>query len=151
MKWYVLQFSATRYSSVCALLERREISYFCPMITEKYRRPDKVAVYRERQTPAFPGYLFVNIDFEVVHSTVLTSLPNVHRFISFGTEPLVVPVGVIESLIERNWSSNVPQKKSIPHRFAEILLMEDPLKRSISFINYVTECSLTHRQEMVEK
>ncbi|MDU9498082.1 transcription termination factor NusG, partial [Escherichia coli] len=46
MKWYVLQFTTTRFAAVFAHLERLSFSYFCPMETERYRRPDKIVSYR---------------------------------------------------------------------------------------------------------
>ena len=74
MKWYVLQFTTTRFAAVFAHLERLSFSYFCPMETERYRRPDKIVSYRERCFPLFPGYLFVQADFEEVHSTIIRGL-----------------------------------------------------------------------------
>ncbi|HGT9115211.1 transcription termination/antitermination NusG family protein [Escherichia coli] len=62
MKWYVLQFTTTRFAAVFKHLERLNFSYYCPMATEKYRRPDKQLSYRERLTPLFPGYLFIQAD-----------------------------------------------------------------------------------------
>ncbi|EIS1621968.1 transcription termination factor NusG [Salmonella enterica subsp. enterica serovar Sandiego] len=150
MKWYVLQFTATRYMSVFTHLERLNFSYFCPMKTERYRRPDKILSFREKSYPAFPGYLFIQADFEEIHSTKITSIPYIQRFISFGGEPLPVPEEVMQELLSRDWlspnSKNV-SKKSIPHRLAEILLMENAQQRSTAFINYITENSLTHKMK----
>jgi hypothetical protein len=55
MKWYVLQFTATRFTAVFSHLERLNFSYYCPMVTERYRRPDKEISYRERLIPLFRG------------------------------------------------------------------------------------------------
>lgn len=149
MKWYVLQFTTTRFAAVFAHLERLSFSYFCPMETERYRRPDKIVSYRERCFPLFPGYLFVQADFEEVHSTIITAIPYVQRFISFGGEPLPVSEDVIEVLLRRQSQSAQTNllRKSIPHEFAEILLMENPQQRSMAFIHYITERSLTHKMK----
>jgi hypothetical protein len=64
MKWYVLQFTTTRFAAVFSHLEQHNFSYYCPMISEKYRRPDKQISFRERLLPLFPGYLFIQADFE---------------------------------------------------------------------------------------
>ncbi|EEF8798591.1 transcription termination factor NusG [Salmonella enterica] len=153
MEWYVLQFTTTRFAAVFAHLERMNLSYFCPMETEMYRRPDKVISYRERRTPLFPGYLFIQADFQETHSTTITSLPYVQRFISFGGEPLPVPEGVMAELLERLKSSSSQtnlSKKSIPHELAEILLMDNPQQRSMAFIHYITERSLTHKKKRIK-
>ncbi|HEA1042337.1 TPA: transcription termination factor NusG, partial [Escherichia coli] len=105
MKWYVLQFTTTRFAAVFAHLERLSFSYFCPMETARYRRPDKIVSYRERCFPLFPGYLFVQADFEEVHFTIITAIPYVQRFISFGGEPLPVSEDVIEVLLRRQSQS----------------------------------------------
>lgn len=97
----------------------------------------------------FPGYLFVQADFEEVHSTIITAIPYVQRFISFGGEPLPVSEDVIEVLLRRQSQSAQTNllRKSIPHEFAEILLMENPQQRSMAFIHYITERSLTHKMK----
>ncbi|WP_338748514.1 transcription termination/antitermination NusG family protein [Escherichia coli] len=51
---------------------------------------------------AFPGYLFIQADFEEVHSTTITAIPYVQRFISFGGEPLPVPEDVMAELLYRH-------------------------------------------------
>jgi transcriptional antiterminator RfaH len=150
MEWYVLQFTTTRFTAVFAHLERMKFSYFCPMETEKYRRPDKVISYRERRSPLFPGYLFIQADFEEVHSTTITAIPYVQRFISFGGEPLPVPEDVMAELLAKENISSAQTnllRKSIPHELAEILLMENSQQRSMAFIHYITERSLTHKKK----
>lgn len=150
MEWYVLQFTTTRFAAVFAHLERLNFSYFCPMETERYRRPDKIISYRERRLPLFPGYLFIQADFEEVHSTTITAIPYVQRFISFGGEPLPVPEDVMAELLCRQSHTTAQAnilRKSIPHEFAEILLMDNPQQRSMAFIHYITERSLTHKMK----
>lgn len=152
MKWYVLQFTTTRFVAVFTHLERMQISYFCPMETEKYRRPDKILSYRERRSPLFPGYLFVQADFDEIHSSQITSIPYIQRFISFGGEPLPVPEDVMAEILSRQKSSSATNmlRKSIPHEFTQILLMDNPQQRSIAFIHYITERSLTHKKKWIK-
>ena len=68
----------------------------------------------------------------------------VQRFIAFGGEPLPVPDEEIFNVQqgERNQLShtNAP-------RLVEIMLMDDPRKRSIAMLNYITEKSLTHKMK----
>jgi transcription antitermination factor NusG len=78
-----------------------ELFLLLPYGDRKYRRPDKIISYRERRLPLFPGYLFIQADFEEVHSTTITAIPYVQRFISFGGEPLPVPEDVMAELLYR--------------------------------------------------
>lgn len=140
MKWYVLQFTTTRYSSVVSRLCRIGLTYYCPMETTLYRRTDKILSYRVNKNPLFPGYLFILIDFNKVHSTALTSIPYVQRFISFGGQPVSVPIEIINNLIEREAPSVLSMDNTIIDReFADILLIVDPAARSIALLNYITE------------
>jgi transcriptional antiterminator RfaH len=90
MKWYVLQFTTTRFAAVFPHLEQHNFSYYCPMISEKYRRPDKQISFRERLLPLFPGYLFIQADFEKF-THLLSPHPLCSAVYCFGGEPLPVP------------------------------------------------------------
>ncbi|WLS81234.1 transcription termination/antitermination NusG family protein (plasmid) [Erwinia pyri] len=144
MKWYVLQFTATRYVAVFKHLESLNHSYYCPMITEKYRRPDKQLSFRERLVPLFSGYLFIQADFESCHSTTITSIPYLQRFIAFGGEPLPVPDNVVCNIQKAERNQLVYGESP---ELMEIMLMEEPRKRSIAMLNYITEKSLTHKMK----
>nr|WP_264755337.1 hypothetical protein [Klebsiella michiganensis] len=79
----------------------------------------------------------------------MTAIPYVQRFISFG-EPLPVPEDVMAELLYRQSHTTAQAnllRKSIPHDFAEILLMDNPQQRSMAFIHYITERSLTHKMK----
>ncbi len=144
MKWYVLQFTATRFVAVFKHLESLNHPYYCPMISEKYRRPDKQHSFRQRLVPLFNGYLFIQADFEKTHSTAITSIPYVQRFIAFGGEPLPVPEDEIGNVKKGERNQLV---MSDSPRLMEIMLMEDAKKRSVSMLNYITEKSLTHKMK----
>lgn len=154
MKWYVLQFTTTRFEAVFTHLKRINISYFCPMETEKYRRPDKIISYRERRTPLFPGYLFIRADFQEIDSKTITSLPYVQRIISFGSKPLPVPEDVMTDLLDSSSSSSAQinlVEKSIHHALAEIFLMENEQQRSMAFIHLITDRSLINAKERIKQ
>lgn len=154
MKWYVLQFTTTRFEAVFTHLKRINISYFCPMKTEKYRRPDKIISYRERRTPLFPGYLFIQVDFQGVDSTTVTSLPYVQRIISFGSEPLPVPEDVMADLLDSSSSSSAQinlMEKSTHYALAEIFLMENEQQRSMALIHLITDRSLINVKERIKQ
>lgn len=144
MKWYVLQFTTTRFAAVFKHLERLNFSYYCPMATEKYRRPDKQLSYRERLTPLFPGYLFIQADFDEVHTTTITGLPHTQRFIAFGGEPLAVPDDEVCNV--QKGERNLLNFDEYP-RLVEIMMMSEPRMRSMAMLNYITEKSLSHKMK----
>lgn len=144
MKWYVLQFTTTRFAAVFKQLERLNFSYYCPMAIEKYRRPDKQLSYRERLNPLFPGYLFLQADFDEFHTTSITGLPHVQRFLAFGGEPLAVPDFEISNVQK----GELNQLAASEHpRLVEIMMMSDPRMRSMAMLNYITEKSLSHKMK----
>lgn len=138
MRWYVLQFTQTRFNAVFNYLDGLKLQWFCPMEQTTYARPDKLWCVRHKQAPLFPGYLFVRIDFSVTHSTKITAYQYISRFIAFGAEPVPVADDIVQSLYDRESTEKPIGIKSISHEFAEILLIDDSVKRSIAFINYIT-------------
>lgn len=64
--------------------------------------PDPVRPWRggaQRQTPLFPGYLFITLDLAVQGWRVAASRRGVHRLLGQSPErPEPVPVGVVEGL-----------------------------------------------------
>lgn len=141
-RWYVLRFTTNRFKAVEGFLLLNHVTYFCPMRHDYVLRSDKVCSMRKRLTPAFPGYLFVHIDFETTHPENLSAFRHIYGLVSFGKEPMPVTQLTIDAMNTWSWdaeSISSSSKKTIPHRFAEILLISDPLKRSVSLLNYLIE------------
>lgn len=140
MKWYVLQFTPTRFNSVFIFLNKFSDSWFCPMEHVVCRRADKIISFRKKHIPLFPGYLFVHADFECVPLSKYTAYQYIQRFVSFGSEPVPVQDEIIQGLMNREMKSDTPRGiKFINHDFASILLIEDSEKRNIAFLNYITD------------
>ncbi|WP_306823545.1 transcription termination/antitermination NusG family protein, partial [Salmonella enterica] len=149
MKWYVLQFTATRFQTVFKHLENMGVQFYCPMDASKhYRRPDNQIGFRKRPVPLFPGYLFVNVDFGSIHSTKITALPWTQRFISFGGEPVPISEEDLTNVLvfekgrgKSPSSEQAPEDivKSIPHELAVVLLEDNPEKRSMLLLRYLDE------------
>ena len=51
--------------------------------------------------PMFPGYVFVLLDFEVVHPSCFTRMKNVYGLVSFSEYPAEVPLSVINEVKEQ--------------------------------------------------
>lgn len=138
-QWYALEFSSVRYKTVFRHLDSINAEWYCPMQLTLRQRAGRIKSYNRRESPLFPGYLFVCLDFNIMHSTLVTRLSHVHRFVSFDKEPQAIAEDIIcqiKTVEQREY--NLPDgTHSIPHEFAEVLLMEDPLKRNYALLNYL--------------
>lgn len=99
MKWYLLRFDATSFNVVFNYLTSSGVEYFCPMLKTHYLRPDKRQSFRKRVAPAFPGYLFVNLDFDHCHPQKLAAHPRIYKLIEFGNGPSPIDDAVIDLLM----------------------------------------------------
>ena len=76
-QFYLLQCSPHFHQSVLLQLSRSGIAYYNPVIRTFYKRRD-CSAYRGQIMPMFPGYVFVLLDFEVVHPSCFTRMKNVY-------------------------------------------------------------------------
>lgn len=79
-------------------LSRLHIDSFCPLIRLSRPRPDRSAC-RMIIEPLFSGYIFIEFDPEITHTTKLTALSGISHFVRFGSEIRPIPKQVIESLM----------------------------------------------------
>ncbi|MWU70873.1 transcription termination factor NusG, partial [Escherichia coli] len=96
-QFYLLQCSPHFHQSVLLQLSRSGIAYYNPVIRTFYKRRD-CSAYRGQIMPMFPGYVFVLLDFEVVHPSCFTRMKNVYGLVSFGEYPAEVPLSVINEV-----------------------------------------------------
>ncbi|WP_407240304.1 transcription termination/antitermination NusG family protein [Escherichia coli] len=136
MKWYVLQFTTTRFAAVFKHLERLNFSYYCPMATEKYRRPDKQLSYRERLTPLFLVIFLSRLTLMKSIRPLSPGFPIPNSFIAFGGEPLAVPDDEVCNV--QKGERNLLNFDEYP-RLVEIMMMSEPRMRSMAMLNYITE------------
>lgn len=154
MKWYVLRFMSSRFTAVSSFLTLNKITFFCPMRQNDFRRSDAQCSIRKRLSPVFTGYLFVQMDFEKIHPEKLAAFQHIYGLVTFCREPVPVPKNIMDTILKWTWDDGIPVlrgKKSIPHGFAEILGMEDPMKRSLALLNYLTDVySQSHKRLNME-
>ncbi len=95
--WHLLNCQVQRFERVYNRISSLGITYYYPQETSITARKD-CASSRVNQRPLFPGYLFVCIDPEVTHPTVLTDIPGAHSFVRFGGQACIVNPKIIEAL-----------------------------------------------------
>ena len=103
MHWYLMSFSATRFNHVLKFLADKDINYCCPMVVYHYQRPDKVNSVRKRLSPAFPGYVFVELDLTDNKLLTFSQCRYIQRLIAFGGAPVTVHQKVIDELSNRTF------------------------------------------------
>lgn len=101
MNWYLLEFKSQSFNVVFNHLRANDVEHFCPMEEKNYRRPDCVQSFRKRRVPLFPGYLFVNLDFEHCHPQKLSVHRAIYRLINFGRGPSPIDDAVIDLLMAK--------------------------------------------------
>lgn len=95
-RWFTIYTKPRAETLTSEALEQRGYKALLPMYQEKYLDVDIGSV-----RPLFPRYLFVDIP-EGVNWFPLMSVPGVSTLLCFGREtPAVVPVSVIDELLER--------------------------------------------------
>jgi len=149
-KWYVLRFATNRYKAVEGFLLLNRTTYFCPMRANHFTRTDKQCSTRKRLTPAFPGYLFVQIDFETTHPEQLSSFQHIYGLVSFGREPLPVSQVTIDIVKSKCWKDEM-DNLSLTQKHKQlisILNISDSEKRCVCLLNYLIENQTSTTKEV---
>lgn len=91
-QWYVVHTRPQKEVLVSGLLEQKlHLPVFLPQVLQKKRG-------RMQQAPFFPGYLFVQADFEHTEASAINATPGVIRLVAFGERPQPLSASVVEAL-----------------------------------------------------
>lgn len=111
LQWYLLQHDDRLYAIVFQQLANCNVDYYTPFYTRFIPRTDKKNLtWRKKQTPLFPGYLFLFFDVENIHTTILKKIPGVVDFVRRGRQIITVPETVISAL--KLLPANITAKKT---------------------------------------
>lgn len=94
-QWYTLHAKPNKEYQVATTLQRRNLQVYLPEIEAANARAGRKFAGRKVK-PFFPGYLFVNVDFEAVGLSNLEWIPGLHRIVAFDGCPVPVPGEVID-------------------------------------------------------
>ncbi|GAB1472559.1 transcription/translation regulatory transformer protein RfaH [Chloroflexota bacterium] len=96
MHWYVLRSKPNRETLLWEQLNIRKVETYYPQIRVQTVNP------RARKIKAyFPGYVFVHVDLEQVALSTLQWMPGAIGFVSFGSQPSLVPDALIHAIRKR--------------------------------------------------
>ncbi|MDB2324466.1 transcriptional activator RfaH [Alphaproteobacteria bacterium] len=101
MDWYAVQTQPNRENLALEHLKRQGFSVWMPLCERIIRHARKSKRVRR---PLFPGYLFVNLDFETAQWRSINGTIGANRIVSFGQRPAPVATQFIDALqnIEAN-------------------------------------------------
>ena len=112
LKWYTYHSHPHKEEMLFHQIECHNLEGFYPRmsVTPKNPRARKVRPY-------FPGYLFIRVDLDTTHFSILQYMPYSNGLVQFGGEPAVVPDDLIISI----------------HKRLELLNAEEIKKENITF------------------
>lgn len=154
LRWYLITHNLHAFQMVTSRASALGVETFAPSKIKVTRRADCNGV-RTTQTQLFPGYLFIRLDPEQVHTSVIAEIPGVREFVRFGGDICTVSNSLIETqrqslllrtdqkvtqLELRNVSSEVLEKLSA------ITMMKCKLARQTAFFEL-----LKHDTEIASK
>lgn len=142
-RWHLITHNLHALQLVTDKARLLGVEIYCPMKLEVKKRRDCNGT-RTTSTPLFPGYLFVRLDPEVVHHSVIADIPGVKEFVRFGGEISTVSNALIEALkqslilradekVKRIECRNVSQ--AVSNRLDQIALMKSKIERQTAFFN----------------
>lgn len=140
-RWYVITHNLHAFQLVMQRCKVLGVEVYSPTKIELKKRRDCNAV-RVTETQLFPGYLFVKLDPEIVHTTTVSDIPGVKGFVQFGNQISTVSVSVIEALKQSLLLQTDQKITSLEYRnvqpevlavLSEIALMKSKLERQTAF------------------
>lgn len=96
-RWYLITHQLHAFQLVTTKMNVLGVEFFSPTMTSIKKRRDCASV-RISETPLFPGYIFVRLDPELVHPSVISDIPGVKEFVRFGEEISTVSNSLIEAI-----------------------------------------------------
>lgn len=95
-QWYALHVKPHKEHLVAEHLSSQTVPVFAALVRVQPKNPRAA-----RRRPFFPGYIFVQIDLQATGVGYLNWMTGVHGLVSFGGEPAVVPVRLVQELQQR--------------------------------------------------
>lgn len=96
-RWFLITHNLHALALVTSRIKGLGVEFFLPTKMDVKKRRDCNAV-RCTETQLFPGYLFVRLDPNLVHTSQISEIPGVKDFVRFGVEIATVSNALIEAL-----------------------------------------------------
>jgi transcription antitermination factor NusG len=96
LRWYALRSKTRKEDVVYKQVRDQNIEVFYPRL-----RVNPVNPRARRYKPYFPGYLFVQIDLDILGNSAFQWMPHTLGLVTFGGEPAYVPESLIHAIQQR--------------------------------------------------
>ena len=98
LRWFVVLTKPAGEQVAQANLERQGFRVYCPRLLRPLLQRGR---WVDRIVPLFPRYLFVQLDVACQSLAPVRSTLGVVSLVRFGSEPKVVPNGIVDGLLRR--------------------------------------------------
>jgi transcriptional antiterminator RfaH len=95
--WYLINHHLKFSNTIACRIQALGAEIFSPIKLAIINRTDCNGV-RQRQSQLFPGYLFVKLDPEIVHTSAILQINGVNDFVRFGGALATISNEMIDSL-----------------------------------------------------
>lgn len=96
--WYLLRCREKTWKITLENLNSAGLKTCCPLIHKRRQRKDKKNAFRTINYPAFPGYIFINFNPSLMHTTAIKRMPGAMEFVYFGNEIATIHQKEIDAL-----------------------------------------------------
>lgn len=151
--WYLINFHERWHDRVKRKILGLGVEIYTPLRQIKRVRSDKINSVRVRNEPLFPGYYFVRLDPDVIHTAKVNAISGVNGFIRFNSQLYCVPDSIISGLRQlgdiEEFVRAEPKEKITEHcTLNEILKInneiDDPLVRISMVLQLLEKDSIAH-------
>lgn len=149
-KWHLITHNLHAFQLVTNKIKLLGVEVYAPTLIQAKKRRDCNAV-RYTETQLFPGYLFVRLDPELVHTSVISDVPGVKEFVRFGGAISTVSNTLIESLKHSLLLQADPKVVTLESRnvspyvlqeLSSIVLLKDEVARHAALFSLLQSDSL---------
>ena len=133
-RWYLAQFRPNAHAVAERNLIRQGFLTFLPMQEITYR---KNSHFLTKQTPLYPGYLFVAFSMAKGGWRAIDSTHGVSRLVRFGETPTPVPEELVDGLIERFSKNDRVIARNRFHPGDKVAVTKGPLAEFAATVEYI--------------
>lgn len=143
--WYLITINYQSHQKVSDGMRLLCAETFSPLL-ESVTKNSATGVRRSSRVQLFPGYMFVKINPEVVHPSVIATMSGVKEFVKFGGDICLISDRTIDALKasmvirpNRNVTRIELSGLSVPivEAINNILILKDKLSRQVALMELI--------------
>lgn len=143
VRWFAVRTQPAQERRAEYQLRQQGFSTFLPLLERSVRHARKL---RQVRTPVFPGYMFVELDLGRDRWRCVNSTYGVCGLVMGGDQPMPVPVGVVESLVELTGANGLVDFTPNLKPGAQVMLVAGGLA---GMVGRLTRCDAQGRVEVL--